>query len=104
MAGSEWPSPPFAPIRHHRWGKSRIRITSRSAKTLYLWAWGPGPSRKPDSALSRLMGVRVSVDVGECSRDADFRRILVGACRSESDDVGVGWGKDWGQKVRGLSG
>ncbi len=62
--------------------------------------YGPGPSRKPDSALSRLMGVRVSDDVGGCPRDADFRRNLVGACRSELDDVGVGWGKDWGKKDR----
>jgi hypothetical protein len=29
--------------------------------------------------------------------DRDFRGILLGACRSESDDVGVGWGKDWGK-------
>jgi hypothetical protein len=57
-------------------------------------SWRVEPSRKPDSALSRPIGVRVSVDVGECHRDADLRRILVEACRSESDDVGVGWGKD----------
>jgi hypothetical protein len=46
------------------------------------------------------MGIRVAVDVGECPRDADFRRILVEGCRSESDDVGVGWGKNWGQRWR----
>ena len=43
------------------------------------------------------MGVWESDDVGSCSVDWDFRAILVEACRSESDDVGVGWGKDWGQ-------
>jgi hypothetical protein len=26
--------------------------------------------------------------------------ILVVACRPESDDVGVGWGKDWGKRSR----
>jgi hypothetical protein len=26
--------------------------------------------------------------------------ILVEACRSESDDVGVGWGKDWGKRSK----
>jgi hypothetical protein len=40
-------------------------------------------------------------DVGGCPRDAGFRRNLVEACRSESDDIGVGWGKDWGQKDLG---
>src|ERR671911_1039451 len=43
------------------------------------------------------MDVRVSVNVGGCPRYTDFRGILVDACRPESDDVGVGWGKDWGQ-------
>jgi hypothetical protein len=46
------------------------------------------------------MGARVSDDVGGCPSDGDFRRILVEACRSESDDVGVGWGKDWGKRSR----
>jgi hypothetical protein len=46
------------------------------------------------------MGVRVSDDVGGCPRDADFRRNLIRACRSESDDVGVGWGKDWGKRSK----
>ena len=32
--------------------------------------------------------------------DRDFREILVETCRSESDDVGVGWGKDWGKRSR----
>jgi hypothetical protein len=59
-----------------------------------------GPSRKPDSALSRLMGVRVSVDVGGCPRDAEFREILVQACRSESGGVGVRWGRMWGQRSK----
>jgi len=59
-----------------------------------------GPSRKPDSALSRLTGVRVSDHVGGCPRDADFRTNLVEACRSESNDVGVGWGKDWGKRSK----
>ncbi len=46
------------------------------------------------------MGVRVSDDVGGCPRDAGFRRNLVAACRSESDDVGMGWGKDWGKRSK----
>ena len=91
---------PICPDSRPRWGKSRGQITRRSAKTLYLWALGPGPSRKPDSALMRLWGIRVPVDVGGCPRDADFRRILVGACRSESGDVGVGWGRKWGKRSR----
>ncbi len=62
--------------------------------------YGAGPSRKPDSALNRLMGIRASVDVGGCPRDADFRTNLLEACRSESDDVGVGWGKDWGKRSK----
>jgi hypothetical protein len=33
---------------------------------LKAFIYGPGPSRKPDSALRRLMGVRVPVDVGGC--------------------------------------
>ena len=45
------------------------------------------------------MGLRVSVVVGGCPDRRDFRAILVEACRSESDDVGVGWGKDWGQRL-----
>jgi hypothetical protein len=80
---------------------AQLSLSSRLPST---WsrrrAKGLGPCRKPDSALSRLMGVRVSVDVGGCSRDADFRRILVGACRTESNDVGVGWGKDWGKRSK----
>src|SRR5918998_4252871 len=44
------------------------------------------------------MGLRVPDDVGGCPTDAGFRSNLVEACRSESDDVGVGWGKDWGQQ------
>ena len=32
--------------------------------------------------------------------DRDFRGILIEACRSESGDVGVGWGKDWGKRSR----
>ena len=40
------------------------------------------------------------VDVGGCPADADFWGILVGACRSELGDVGVGWGQDWGQRSR----
>src|SRR3712207_6809262 len=44
------------------------------------------------------MGVRVLDDVGGCPRDAGFPAILVEACRSESDDVGMGWGIDWGQR------
>jgi hypothetical protein len=39
--------------------------------------------------LSRPMGLRVSVDVGGCPRDADFRVILVEECRPESG----GWGR-----------
>ena len=31
--------------------------------------------------------------------DGDFWGILVGACWSESSDVGVGWGRDWGKKI-----
>jgi hypothetical protein len=42
--------------------------------------------------------VRVSDDVGGCPADGDSRRNLVESCRSESDDVGVGWGNDWGKK------
>ena len=30
----------------------------------------------------------------------DLWRILVEACRSESDDVGVGWGKEWGKRSK----
>jgi hypothetical protein len=46
------------------------------------------------------MAILVPDDVGGCPRYADFRGILVEACRSESDDVGVGWGKDWGKRSR----
>ena len=52
------------------------------------------------TAVSRLMGVRVSVDVGGCPMDADFRGIFVEECRSESGEVGVGWGKDWGKRSK----
>jgi hypothetical protein len=46
------------------------------------------------------MSVRVPVHVGECPADGDFRTNLVEACRSESDDVGVGWGKVWGKRSK----
>jgi hypothetical protein len=36
--------------------------------------YAPGPPRKPDSALSRLVGLRVPDDVGGCPRNADVRR------------------------------
>ena len=52
------------------------------------------------SCSSRPIGVRVLVDVGGRPRDAGFRGSLVEACRSESDDVGVGWGKDWGKRSK----
>jgi hypothetical protein len=61
-------------------------------------SWRVEPFRKPDSTLSRLMGLRVSDDVGGCLVDRDFREILVEACQSESGDVGVGWGRKWGQR------
>jgi hypothetical protein len=48
----------------------------------------------------RLMGVRVPDHVGGCPRDAGYRRNLVETCRSESDGVGVGWDKDWGQRSK----
>src|SRR5215210_1883336 len=32
--------------------------------------------------------------------DEDFREIFVEECRFESDDVGVGWGKDWGKRSK----
>jgi hypothetical protein len=42
------------------------------------------------------MGVQMSVHVGGCPAGPGFPGILLEACRSEWDDVGVGWGKDWG--------
>ena len=33
-------------------------------------------------------------------RNGDFWESLVEAYRPESDDVGVGWGQDWGQKSK----
>src|SRR3712207_3339987 len=68
------------------WNLTRRRSTNMGEKSL---TYGPGPFRKPDSALRRLMGVRMQVDVGGCPRDAGFRGILLDACGSESDDVGV---------------
>ena len=38
--------------------------------------------------------------VGGCPRDADFQRFFVEACRSELDDVGMGWGRKWGKRLR----
>jgi hypothetical protein len=75
-------------------------LLEKSPKRAYPANQEVGPSRKPDSALRRLMAIRVPDDVGECPWGADFRRILVGACRSESDDVGVGWGQEWGQRSK----
>jgi hypothetical protein len=49
------------------------------------------------------MGIRAFGNVGECPADAVFRGILVEADRSESGDVGVGWGQDWGQKSSSIA-
>jgi hypothetical protein len=35
---------------------------------------------------------------GNALTDGDFRVMLVEACRSKSACVGVGWGKEWGQR------
>ena len=32
--------------------------------------------------------------------DEDLRGTLLEECRPESDDVGVGWGKDWGKSSK----
>jgi hypothetical protein len=80
---------------------AHISLSSRLPSTWTVcWAKGSDKCRKPDSALSRLVGLRVPDDVGGCPEDADFRRNLVEACRPESDDVWVGWGKDWGKRSR----
>ena len=75
----------------------RVREDKSSNDPRKPLIYGPGPSRKPDSALRRLTGLRVLGHVGECPVEADFREILVETCRSESASVGVGWGNDWGQ-------
>ena len=54
-----------------------------------------GHTLRAHEALSRLIGIQVPVDIGDCPADADFRAILIKACRDESAYVAVGWGQDW---------
>jgi hypothetical protein len=74
-----WPSARSARIGYHhrpaRYGtlaqpvlyfQTLITIKDQVTYQRKPLIYGPGPSRKPDSALSRLGGVRVSDHVGGC--------------------------------------